>query len=96
MKNALLSYALLDFLLSILYQLPTPYTSVSEDKSTSFETIIGLTKIFVFPENTSHGEFKARNLFSTEKGNLSLTLNLENLTTQAFNCFIIAFILIQG
>jgi len=81
MKNALLTYALIDFLLSILYQLPTPYTSVTKDGSSSFETIIGLTKIFVFPDHTSQGEFKARNLFSTEKGNLSLTLNVDNLIT---------------
>ena len=77
----MLVYALLDFLLSILYQLPTPYTSVKTYGMVSLEKIIGLTKIFVFPENTSQGEFKARNLFSADKGNLSLDLVVDNLIT---------------
>jgi hypothetical protein len=53
MKNALLTYSLLDFLLSILYQLPTPYTSSKDYGMGSLETIIGLTKIFVFPNHAS-------------------------------------------
>jgi len=53
LKNALLTYASLDFLLSILYQLPTPYTSVKSYGMGSLEKIIGLTKIFVFPDDTS-------------------------------------------
>ena len=81
MKNALLTYSLLDFLLSILYQLPTPYTSSKDYGMGSVETIIGLTKIFVFPNHASQGELKARNLFSKEKGNLSLELNVDNLIT---------------
>jgi len=81
MKHALLSYALLDFLLSIVYQLPTRYTSIKVYGMGSIETVLGFTKIFVFPSNTSEGEFKARNLFSTNKGNLSLTLDVDNLIT---------------